>query len=206
MSTPNLHPYLHTVSQNERANLKAHRPACLWFTGLSGSGKSTIANAVESRLNHEFKVHTYLLDGDNIRRGLNSDLGFSLPDRAENIRRVSEVARLFTDAGLIVLTAFISPLRADRDRARQINHPGQFFEIYVECPLKTCEQRDPKGLYKKARKEAIPDFTGVDSPYEQPLNPELVLHTAQDSVEACTQKVINYLQEKGILQVGWNKV
>jgi adenylylsulfate kinase len=198
MSNPEIHPHRHSISQNERVSLNLHQPACLWFTGLSGSGKSTIANAVEERLNREFRAHTYLLDGDNIRGGLNRDLGFSLADRAENIRRLGELARLFVDAGLIVLTAFISPLRADRDQARQIIHPGRFIEIYVECPLEVCEQRDIKGLYQKARQGTIPDFTGISSPYEAPLTPELILHTGQDSAEACAQKTIDYLKEKGI--------
>jgi adenylyl-sulfate kinase len=206
MSNPEIHLHRHTVGQEERARLKPHLPACLWFTGLSGSGKSTIANAVEQRLNREFKAHTYLLDGDNIRSGLNSDLGFSLPDRAENIRRLGEVARLFVDAGLIVLTAFISPLRADRDRARQIVHPGRFIEIYVECPLEICERRDPKGLYQKARQGTVKDFTGISSPYEPPVKPELILHSGQDPVEVSAQKTIDYLNENGILIVGWNEL
>jgi adenylyl-sulfate kinase len=193
-------PHKHKVSSSDRSSLRPHLPACLWFTGLSGSGKSTLANAVERQLTREFQAHTYLLDGDNIRAGLNSDLGFSLEDRTENIRRLGEVARLFVDAGLIVLTAFISPLRADRDRARQLMPAGQFIEIYVECPLEVCEQRDPKGLYQKARQGTVSDFTGISSPYEAPLNPELVLHTGQDSVEANVQRVIDYLLEKGILK------
>jgi adenylylsulfate kinase len=196
---PDIHPYQHKVSSADRILLKPHRPACLWFTGLSGSGKSTIANAVELRLNREFRAHTYLLDGDNIRTGLNQDLGFSLTERAENIRRLGEVARLFVDAGLILLTAFISPLQVDRDRARQIIPPGRFIEIFVECPLELCEQRDPKGLYRKARQGLIPDFTGVSSPYEPPLYPELVLHSGEEPVDACIQKVINHLLENGIL-------
>jgi adenylylsulfate kinase len=199
---PDIRPHQHMVSSVDRLSLKPHRPACLWFTGLSGSGKSTIANALEFLLNHEFRAHTYLLDGDNIRGGLNRDLGFSLEDRQENIRRLGEVAKLFVDAGLIVLTAFISPLRADRDRARQIIHPARFIEIYVDCPLELCEQRDPKGLYLKARQGTIPDFTGISSPYESPLNPELVFHSDQDSVEVCSQKAIVYLKENGILSDG----
>lgn len=179
--------------------LKAHAPACLWFTGLSGSGKSTLANALEFRLNREFGAHTYLLDGDNVRNGLNKDLGFSLSDRAENIRRLAEVARLFVDAGLIVLTAFISPLRADREGARQILQPGSFIEIYVECPLECCEQRDPKGLYHKARQGLIPEFTGISSPYEPPSAPELTLHSALSSVEDCAQQGIDYLLARKII-------
>jgi adenylylsulfate kinase len=194
-----IHPHQHAVSSTERIALKPHHPACLWFTGLSGSGKSTIANALEFRLNHEFRAHTYLLDGDNIRGGLNRDLGFSLEDRQENIRRLGEVAKLFVDAGLIVLTAFISPLRADRDCARQIIHPARFIEIFVDCPLELCEQRDPKGLYLKARQGMIQDFTGVSSPYEIPLNPELVLHSDRDSAEVCAQKAVMYLKEINVL-------
>jgi adenylylsulfate kinase len=198
---PDIHPHRYMVSSIDRISLKHHRPACLWFTGLSGSGKSTIANAVDLRLNREFRAHTYLLDGDNIRTGLNQDLGFSLAERTENIRRLGEVARLFVDAGLIVLTAFISPLQVDRDRARQIIHPGSFIEIFVECPLELCEQRDPKGLYRKARQGVIPDFTGISSPYESPLHPELVLYSGEEPVDACTQKVIDYLVENGILTI-----
>ena len=185
----------------DRVNIKSHRPACLWFTGLSGSGKSTIANAVEQRLNHEFKAHTYLLDGDNIRSGLNRDLGFSLQDRQENIRRLSEVAALFIDSGLIVLTAFISPMRNDRDLARQVINKGPFIEIFVECPLEICEHRDPKGLYQEARKGLITDFTGISSPYEHPLAPELTLQSNENSITECTSKVIDYLVENGILHV-----
>lgn len=199
MSNPNLCSHQHVVSHADLVRLKTHQPACLWFTGLSGSGKSTIANAVELRLNREFLAHTYLLDGDTIRAGLNSDLGFSLEDRTENIRRLGEVAHLFVDAGLIVLTAFISPLQADRDRARQIIHPARFVEVYVECPLEICEQRDPKGLYQKARKGQLLNFTGISSPYETPLHPELVLYSGKKPLEVCTQKVIDYLVENDIL-------
>lgn len=199
MTTPELHLHRHTVNWEDRTAIKAHQPACLWFTGLSGSGKSTLANLVEQRLNQEFQAHTYLLDGDNIRTGLNTDLGFSLEDRAENIRRLGELARLFVDAGLIVLTAFISPLRVDRDRARRIIQPGRFIEVYVECPLEVCEQRDPKGLYKKARQGLIKDFTGIDSPYEPPETPEVTLHAGQEPVEVNVGRVIDYLKEKDIL-------
>ncbi len=189
------------ITQAERAAIKPHRPACLWFTGLSGSGKSTLAGAVELRLNRDFQAHTYLLDGDILRSGLNRDLGFSLADRTENIRRVGEVARLFVDAGLIVLTAFISPLQADRQRVRQILPPGTFHEIYVECPLAVCEQRDPKGLYRKARQGIIPDFTGISSPYEAPTTPELILHTDAEPVAECIERVIAYLQEQKLLSI-----
>jgi len=199
MSKREVYQHQLTVRQEDRVRLMPHLPACLWFTGLSGSGKSTIANAVEMCLNQEYRAHTYLLDGDNIRTGLNSDLGFSLEDRAENIRRLGEVARLFVDAGLIVLTAFISPLRVDRDRARKLMNPEQFIEIYVECPLEICEQRDPKGLYQKARQGSVKDFTGISSPYEPPANPELVLHTGKDPVDVNVQQVIDFLKKKGIL-------
>ena len=192
-------PYSYSVSHPERCAIKGHQSACLWFTGLSGSGKSTIANAVDQRLNREFKVHTYILDGDNIRNGLNSDLGFSLDDRKENIRRVGEVAKLFMDSGLIVLTAFISPLRADREQARKIIQPGIFFEIYVDCPMNVCEQRDPKGLYQKARQGLIPDFTGIDSPYETPGKPEIVIYSNETPVEGCVTQIIEYLRAHAVV-------
>jgi len=196
-----LSPHLHSVSSQLRQAIKGHRPACLWFTGLSGSGKSTLANAVELRLNRDFNAHTYLLDGDNIRTGLNSDLGFSLSDRTENIRRLGEVARLFVEAGLIVLTAFISPLRSDRLRARQIIAAEAFIEIYVECPLEVCERRDPKGLYIKARRGELNEFTGISSPYEAPINPEITLHTGQESVGDCVERLITYLKQRNILSL-----
>jgi adenylyl-sulfate kinase len=199
MANQEIYPHLALVTHQDRVRIKSHRPACLWFTGLSGSGKSTIANAVDARLNREFRAHTYLLDGDNIRSGLNRNLGFSLEDRQENIRRLAEVTKLFLDAGLIVLTAFISPLRADRDRACQIVRPERFIEIFVECPLEICEQRDPKGLYRKVRQGTLSNFTGIDSPYETPLKPELTLHSAGEPVAACAEKVVNYLKETGIV-------
>jgi adenylylsulfate kinase len=194
-----IRPHQHFVSHADRVKLNSHHPACLWFTGLSGSGKSTIANAVEMRLTTSFKAHTYLLDGDNIRSGLNRDLGFSLQDRRENIGRLGEVTKLFIDAGLIVLTAFISPLRADHEQARQIVETKHFIEIYVKCPIELCEQRDPKGLYQKARQGLIPNFTGISSHYEPPLNPELILNTDSDSVDVCVIKVITYLSKAGII-------
>ena len=162
--------FQYAITRKDRTAIKHHNPACLWFTGYSGSGKSTIANTVEIRLNREFRTHTYLLDGDDIRSRLNKDLGFSLEDRSENIRRLGELTRLFVDAGLIVLTSFISPLRADRNRVRQILPPEQFIEIHVECPLEICESRDHKGLYKKARLGDIPEITGISSSYEAQLN------------------------------------
>lgn len=188
----------HHVSRAERSALKAQRPCVLWFTGLSGSGKSTIANAVETQLLARRK-HTYLLDGDNIRHGLNRGLGFSDEDRIENIRRIGEVAKLFVDAGTIVLTAFISPFQRDRDRVRALVGEDEFIEIFVDTPLDVCESRDPKGLYKKARAGEIPHFTGIDSPYEAPRNPQLHLRNDGISVAEAAQQVIDYLETKGYL-------
>lgn len=185
----------HYVTQEQRAQQKRQKPCILWFTGLSGSGKSSIANAVEAMLFEQNK-HTYLLDGDNVRHGLNSGLGFSESDRVENIRRVGEVAKLFCDAGLIVLTAFISPFGMDRDMVRKLTRPGQFIEVFVDTPLAVCEQRDPKGLYKKARKGEIKDFTGIDSPYETPQNPEVHIKNDGISVELAAQQVVAYLKTK----------
>ena len=185
---------------HDRTQLNGHRPAVLWFTGLSGSGKSTLAGEVEKRLYHERHAHTYLLDGDVLRTGLNKDLDFSAAARSENIRRSAEVAHLFFDAGLIVLTTFISPFRADRDFARSLVPVGGFFEIFVDCPLEVCEQRDVKGLYRRARSGQIPNFTGIDSPYEEPLHPELVLDTSRASIPACAQEVITYCIHNGILE------
>ncbi len=184
----------HQVSQQERAEHKQQRPCILWFTGLSGSGKSTLANAVE-RLLFEHNKHTYLLDGDNVRHGLNKGLGFSEEDRIENIRRVGEAAKLFTDAGLIVLTAFISPFAQDRAMVRERMPDGDFIEIFVDAPLEVCEQRDPKGLYKKARAGEIKDFTGIDSPYEAPESPEIRIHNDGITVEDAARIVERYLQQ-----------
>ncbi len=188
----------HKVSKAERAQAKGQRPAILWFTGLSGAGKSTIANTVESRLS-ELGHHTFLLDGDNVRHGLNKNLGFSDADRSENIRRIGEVAKLFVDTGLIVMTAFISPFRADRDMVRALVEEGEFLEIFVAAPLEVAEARDPKGLYQKARAGEITQFTGIDSPYESPVNPELVLDTSNLSVETCAEAVLDYLNLNGLL-------
>ncbi len=162
------------VSQSDQMKLKKHRAACLWFTGLSGSGKSSLASEIESIL-FDKNVHTFLLDGDNIRHGLNKDLGFSDSDRHENIRRLAEVSKLFVEAGLVVITAAISPFRKDRDFARSLFEPNSFFEIFVKCPLEICQSRDPKGLYAKADSNQITQLTGIQSPYEEPLNPELIL-------------------------------
>lgn len=184
----------HHISQTERANQKQQKPCVLWFTGLSGSGKSTIANAVEKMLFEQNK-HTYLLDGDNVRHGLNKGLGFSEADRIENIRRVGEVAKLFSDAGLIVLTAFISPFQKDREMVRQLTRPGEFIEIFIDTPLSVCEQRDPKGLYKKARAGEIKDFTGIDSPYEAPASPEIHIANNGIAIDQAAQQVIDYLKQ-----------
>lgn len=170
----------------------------LWFTGLSASGKSTVAGTVEQML-FELGHHTYLLDGDNVRHGLNQDLAFSDADRIENIRRIGEVSKLFTDAGLIVLTAFISPFRSDRKMVRDLVEIDEFVEIYMSTPINICEQRDPKGLYKKARQGEIKNFTGIDSVYEPPANPEIILNAAVDDVVTCAQKVIDYLRERHII-------
>ena len=191
------HP--HKINKYDRSDIKGHKPCVIWLTGLSGSGKSTIANALEEKLNR-MKVHTYLLDGDNIRHGLNKDLGFSIEDRKENIRRIGEVAKLFVDAGLIVTTAFISPLREDRDYARTLVEKDEFIEVYVDAPLEICEQRDPKGLYKKAREGKIKDFTGIDSPYEPPENPEIHIRTEELTIEESVEKIINYLKSNRIIE------
>ncbi|MDW2323619.1 MULTISPECIES: adenylyl-sulfate kinase [unclassified Vibrio] len=187
-----------TVTHADRVELKKQKPVVLWFTGLSGSGKSTVANAVESKLLSLGK-HSYLLDGDNVRHGLNKDLGFSDADRIENIRRISEVAKLFVDAGTIVLTAFISPFISDREQARALLDDGQFLEVYIDTPLEVCEQRDPKGLYKKARAGEIKNFTGIDSAYEAPLNAEIHVKTADKSVEECAEAVVEQLIKLGYI-------
>ena len=187
-----------TVFRKDRETLNKHKGAILWFTGLSGSGKSTLAHAVEDHL-HRMMIHTFVLDGDNIRQGLCKDLGFSDADRTENIRRIGEVSKLMLDAGIMVMTAFISPFRQDRKIVRDLVESGDFVEIYCEAPLDICEQRDPKGLYKKARAGEIPEFTGISSPYEAPDTPEIILNTDTNSVETCVQNVITYLQENGFL-------
>jgi bifunctional enzyme CysN/CysC len=188
----NVHRQAETVDRDTRAAIKGHAPKVIWFTGLSGSGKSTIANALESRLNRMGR-HTMLLDGDNVRHGLNRDLGFTEADRIENIRRIGEVAKLMTDAGLIVITAFISPFKAERNLVRAMLPDAEFIEIFVETPLEICEQRDPKGLYKKARLGQIPNFTGINSPYEPPENPELIVDTTAISVEESVEKIMQFM-------------
>jgi adenylylsulfate kinase (apsK) len=196
--TTNLTWHQSQVSKTERAQLKHQRPCVIWFTGLSGAGKSTLANALECAL-HARGRHSYLLDGDNVRHGLNRDLGFSDSDRVENIRRIAEVAKLFVDAGLIVMTAFISPFRADRQLARDLVAAGEFIEVHVATPLAVCEERDPKGLYRKARAGQIPNFTGIDSAYEEPLAPELVVDTAANDLAGCVELVLAYLERRGII-------
>lgn len=181
-----------TVDKTARASAKQQQPRCIWFTGLSGSGKSTIANLLEKRL-YDRGLHTYLLDGDNLRHGLNRDLGFTEADRVENIRRVAEVAKLMVDAGLIVLASFISPFQAERQMARRLFADTEFIEIFVDTPLMECEKRDVKGLYAKARRGELKNFTGIDSAYERPEHPELVLDTCNHSVEACVEQIIHYL-------------
>lgn len=186
------------LDKTARSAQKRQRPCVLWFTGLSASGKSTTANAVEQKL-YELGHHTYLLDGDNVRHGLNKDLGFSDSDRVENIRRIGEMSKLFADAGLIVLSAFISPFRADRQMVRDLVGAGEFIEIHMSTPLSVCEQRDPKGLYKKARQGEIKNFTGIDSAYEEPDRPEIILNTAECDTEACAEQVIAYLRRNHII-------
>jgi adenylylsulfate kinase len=186
------------VTAEQRQAILGQRGAVLWFTGLSGSGKSTVARRVEQLLLLEGH-QTYVLDGDNLRMGLNQDLGFSAGDRTENIRRVGCVAQLFADAGVLCLSAFISPYRADRQAARERVPAGQFLEVFIDTPLEVCEARDPKGLYKKARAGDIPTFTGISAPYESPESPEIHVKTSDRSVESCAQEVVDYLQSHGFL-------
>ena len=188
-----------TIKLEDRKEILNQKPFVLWFTGLSASGKSTIANIVEQKL-FKMKYKTYLLDGDNVRHGLNKDLGFDEKSRVENIRRIGEVAKLFNDSGLIVLTAFISPYREDRNSARQIISDEDFIEVFVSADLSVCESRDPKGLYKKARAGEIKGFTGIDAPYEEPINPELVVETDKYDVLECANQVIDYLVKKNIIK------
>ena len=184
-----------SVSDDDRRTLKGHDAMVLWFTGLSASGKSSIANAVDAELN-KMGVHTYLLDGDNIRQGLNKNLGFSTEDRTENIRRIGEVSKLMVNAGLITLTAFISPFQADRNMVRALFSKGQFVEIACEANLETCESRDTKGLYNRARRGEIPDFTGISSPYEKPINPELTLDSETKDIATLCKEVLDFLEQR----------
>jgi bifunctional enzyme CysN/CysC len=194
----NTHVQAFEVTKAARARLNAQKPAMLWFTGLSGAGKSTIADNLEKKL-HALGKRTFVLDGDNVRHGLNRDLGFTEADRVENIRRVAEVAKLFVEAGLITLVAFISPFRAEREMARELVAPGEFIEIFVDTPLADCERRDPKGLYKKARRGELKNFTGLDSPYEAPRNPELTLDALNDSPGDLADRIIAFMQQRGML-------
>ena len=198
MKATNIHWHEGQVSLQEREYLLNQKGVVLWLTGLSGSGKSTIARKLETELVSQGKI-SYVLDGDNIRHGLNKDLGFSPSDREENIRRIAEVSRLFQDAGIIVITAFISPYQKDRDIARELLPSDRFWEIFVEAPLTVCEERDPKGLYKKARSGEIPEFTGISAPYEEPHEPELTLSTQDMSIDESVQKIMKTLKDKGFI-------
>lgn len=195
---PNIIWHPAAISKSDRQSLNGHKSCVLWFTGLSGSGKSVLTNAVDEKL-YRKGIQSYVLDGDNIRHGLNKDLGFQTGDRIENIRRIGEVAKLFVDSGQMILTAFISPFREDRDMVRALFPKGEFFEIYVKCPLHVCEQRDPKGLYKKARNGEIKHFTGIDSPYEAPLSPDFIIESDQTSISDGADFIINALQNRGII-------
>lgn len=187
-----------TVTHEDRVEQKNQKSVVLWFTGLSGSGKSTVANAVESKLLSLGK-HSYLLDGDNVRHGLNKDLGFNDDDRVENIRRIGEVAKLFVDSGIIVLTAFISPFISDRQQVRELLEGNQFLEVFIDTPLEICESRDPKGLYKKARAGEIKHFTGIDSEYQAPESPEIHIKTADKSIEECAEQIVQALKENNYI-------
>ena len=198
MNNRNIRWHESLVSRAQHEQLNSHKSTILWFTGLSGSGKSTLAHAVEKEL-HDQGSRTFVFDGDNVRHGLCADLGFDQPDRVENIRRVGEMAKLFIEAGVIALTAFISPYRADRDRVRALVAPEDFIEIYCQCPVEVCEQRDVKGLYAKARQGLIKDFTGISLPYEPPVNPELLLDTDVQPLEQCVTEILKFLKQRNIL-------
>lgn len=191
----NIIPHNHTITKADRVKSSGFKPLLIWFTGFSGSGKSTLANALEVYL-HNQGVPTYILDGDNVRSGLNKDLDFGEESRKENIRRISEVSNLFLDAGIVVLTAFISPFKSDRQAAKDLVGEENFIEVYVECPLEVCEARDVKGLYAKARKGEIPNFTGITSPFEEPENPTIKVNTAENSLEDCLKQLINKILPK----------
>jgi len=186
------------ITRADRERLNNHRGFTIWFTGLSAAGKSTLAVATEEAL-YERSYHTYILDGDNVRHGLNNNLGFSPEDREENIRRLGEVAKLFRDCGIINMSAFISPYRKDRQDARKLGSNDEFIEVFVDCPIEICEQRDPKGAYKKAREGIIKEFTGISAPYEAPENPEIHLHTDKMSVEECVHVIMEYLIKKNYI-------
>ena len=195
----NIVKHSYSVNRDSRKKLKQHQSILLWFTGLSGSGKSTIANCVEQEL-HKNSIHTYTLDGDNIRKGLNSDLSFSPKDRSENIRRIAETAHLMMDAGLVVLAAFVSPYRNDRDHVRNIVGNDNMVEIYINTSVEECERRDVKGLYKKARKGEIKNMTGISAPYEPPLHPDIQINTEEVTIVDATKQIINFINPKLILQ------
>ncbi|WP_270180691.1 adenylyl-sulfate kinase [Alkalihalobacillus sp. CinArs1] len=194
----NIHWQSHSIQKSDRQLLHEHKSYIVWFTGLSGSGKSTVANELEKAL-HSRGLSTFLLDGDNLRHGLNADLGFQEVDRKENIRRVGEVAKLFVESGTVVLTAFISPYQSDREMVRNLVEADEFIEVYVDCPIEECEKRDPKGLYEKVRTGEIKEFTGISAPYEAPKSPDVVLYTAIHSVPDCVHQLVNYLRSKGLL-------
>lgn len=198
MNSAHVIPHKSLVEREDRERLHRHKGAVLWFTGLSASGKSTLSHRVEKRL-HDKGLSTYVFDGDNVRHGLCGDLGFSEKDRTENIRRIGEMVRLFVDAGIIALTAFISPFRADRDRVKAMVGEDRFVEIFVDCPLDVCIQRDPKGIYAKAVKGEIKDFTGISSPYEPPLNPDIVIRSDRESFDDAVDRVITLIIRKGLL-------
>ncbi|WP_377891107.1 adenylyl-sulfate kinase [Alkalihalobacillus sp. R86527] len=194
----NIHWQSHSIQKKDRQLLHEHKSYIVWFTGLSGSGKSTIANELEKAL-HSRGLSTFLLDGDNLRHGLNADLGFQEKDRKENIRRVGEVAKLFVESGTVVLTAFISPYQTDREMVKNLVGADEFIEVYIDCPIEECEKRDPKGLYEKVRTGEIKEFTGISAPYEAPQSPDLTLYTALHSVPDCVHQLVNYLRTKGLL-------
>ncbi len=195
----NLYWHKHSVTAKERWKSYGYKSCVIWFTGLSAAGKSTLANVLSKEL-HIMEVKNYVLDGDNIRHGLNKNLGFSHDDRKENIRRIGEVAKLFVDAGLIAMAAFISPYREDRSNVRRLLGNGQFIEVFVKCPVSECERRDPKGIYKRAKAGEIKEFTGVSAPYEEPENPEIILKTDEMSLEKCIKTLLNYLRENKYIQ------
>ncbi len=199
MKTENTVWHEQVITKEQRSAQKNQKPCLLWYTGLSGSGKSTVANAVDAML-FDMGCHSYLLDGDNVRHGLNGDLGFSDDERVENIRRISEVAKLFCDSGLIVSTAFISPFASDRAMAKEKLPEGEFIEVFIDTPIAVCESRDPKGLYKKARAGEIKHFTGIDSDYDIPQSPEIHVKTAEQSIEQCAKQIVNFLISKGFVK------